>query len=145
MLKFVESTEKQCSETFDSIQSRLAHLKDLNNSNLALKRLIKRNMKREGRIGQLVERLGLQQSQDDDGATGGCRRGREQAYGSKVCKMPFVLAGYTPDNSSDSPCESMGLERNNMFLKVNSKTPIRAYDDQECLRYLNLNNNNQEE
>ena len=69
---------------------------------------------------------------------------REQ-QGSKVCKMPFVLAGYTPDDSSASASESvMGLERNNMYLKVNSKTPIRAYDDQECLRYLNFNQDDEQ-
>ena len=97
-------------------------------------------MKREGRIGQLVERLGL-----DDGTTGGCRRVAREQQGSKVCKMPFVLAGYTPDDSSASASESvMGLERNNMYLKVNSKTPIRAYDDQECLRYLNFNQDDEQ-
>ena len=58
--------------------------------------------------------------------------------------MPFVLAGYTPDESS-SGSESMGLERKGKFVKVNSKTPITAYDDQDCLRYLNLTNASEEE
>ena len=49
--------------------------------------------------------------------------------------MPFVVANYTPE---DSGSESMGLERKNNFVKVNSKNPIQTYVDQDCLRYLNL-------
>ena len=49
--------------------------------------------------------------------------------------MPFVVANYSPE---DSGTESKGLERKERFIKVNSKTPIQTYVDQDCLRYLNL-------
>ena len=43
IMKFIDVTEKQCSETTASIKKRLAYLKDLSLSNMALRRLIKRN------------------------------------------------------------------------------------------------------
>ena len=83
---------------------------------MALKRLIKRNMKREGQINQIVDRLGL--------GDGSCRQ-KTKARGG-VCKMPFVVANYSPE---DSGTESKGLERKERFIKVNSKTPIQTYVD----------------
>ena len=49
--------------------------------------------------------------------------------------MPFVVANYTPEDSGN---ESMGMERKDNFIKVNSRTPIKTFVDQDCLRYLNL-------
>ena len=40
--------------------------------------------------------------------------------------MPFVVANYSPE---DSGTESMGLERKDKHIKVNSKTPIQTYVD----------------
>ena len=56
-MQFVETTENQCKETYSSIQNRLAYLKDLSLSNLALKRLIKRNKKREGKIVSIIKNI----------------------------------------------------------------------------------------
>ena len=39
----------------------------------------------------------------------------------------------------------MGLEHLGNTVKVVSKTPIQAFDDQECLRYLNLSGEGDEE
>ena len=85
-------------------------------------------MKREGKISSIVDKLGLS-------ASATSQEMKESTARGAVCKMPFVVANYTP---SDSGSESMGLERDDKSVKVISKTPIQAYDDQECLKYLNL-------
>ena len=38
----------------------------------------------------------------------------------------------------------MGVERKDNIVKVNSKTPIQTYIDQDCLRYLNLQDDDPE-
>ena len=122
-MKFIDVTEKQCSETTASIKKRLAYLKDLSLSNMALRRLIKRNQKREGKISQIVDKLGRSES-----------KVMSKRDSKVVCNLPFVLAYYTPENAS----RSTGLKHKGKFITVSSKTPIHAFDDIECLRYLNL-------
>ena len=53
---------------------------------------------------------------------------------SVVCKLPFVIANYTPVNAS----RSIDFKHEGNFVTVSSKKPIHAFDDTECLRYLNL-------
>ena len=43
IMEFIDVTEKQCNETYSSIKNRLTYLKDLSLSNMALRRLVKRN------------------------------------------------------------------------------------------------------
>ena len=50
ILQVVNSAEKKCGETYSRIRARLNDLRELSSSNLALKRLIKRNQKRESKI-----------------------------------------------------------------------------------------------
>ena len=49
-----------------------------------------------------------------------------------VCKLPFVLASYSPEDAKGS------LKHIGNFVKVSSTKPVSAFDDVECLRYLNL-------
>lgn len=55
----MSATEEKCGETYQRIRKRLGELRDLSASNLALRRLIKRNMKRERQIQQVLTDAGL--------------------------------------------------------------------------------------
>ena len=114
------------------IQQRLAYLQDLSSSNLALKRLVKRNAKRES-------------NNSKNSQSGSSNFDSEK---ERNCKLPFVVANYMPDPTSirfGASGRSMGLEHLGNTVKVVSKTPIQAFDDQECLRYLNLSGDGDEE
>ena len=52
MLEVIQATENSCSQTYNRIQQQLVEIKELSRSNLALKRLIKRNAKREAKNGK---------------------------------------------------------------------------------------------
>ena len=132
VLQFINNTEERCRETYMRIQQRLAYLQDLSSSNLALKRLVKRNAKREAQNGKVSQ-----------SGTSNCDSEKE-----RNCKLPFVVANYMPDPTSirfGASGRNMGLEHLGNTVKVVSKTPIQAFDDQECLRYLNLSGDGDEE
>jgi hypothetical protein len=50
----INATEISCNQTYNRIQKQLAEVRELSRSNLALKRLIKRNAKREAKAGRLA-------------------------------------------------------------------------------------------
>ena len=133
VLQFINNTEERCRETYLRIQQRLAYLQDLSSSNLALKRLVKRNAKRESQTSK---------------ASQSSSSNFENSEKERNCKLPFVVANYVPDPTSirfGASGRTMGLEHLGNTVKVVSKTPIQAFDDQECLRYLNLSGDGDEE
>ena len=132
VIQFINNTEERCRETYLRIQQRLAYLQDLSSSNLALKRLVKRNAKKEAQTSKMSQ-------------SGSSNIDSEK---ERNCKLPFVVANYMPDPTSirfGASGRSMGLEHLGNTVKVVSKTPIQAFDDQECLRYLNLSGDGDEE
>ena len=87
VLGVINATEKSCGATFARIQKQLAEVKELSRSNLALKRLIKRNAKREAKLGRFLVRGKLPSE----------LTGSSSEFRGKHCKLPFVVADYTPE------------------------------------------------
>lgn len=94
MLEVIQATENSCSQTYNRIQQQLAEIKELSRSNLALKRLIKRNAKRDGTYGKNPKLLAAAASADNvliaNNAT-------KKQLKDVRCKLPFVVAEYTPN------------------------------------------------
>lgn len=61
--------------------------------------------------------------------------------GSKRCKLPFVVAEYTPDTSMKG--KVLGMMHQGKFVRIVSKQPIRVYDDRDCLNQLDLSDENE--
>ena len=78
ILEMVNATEEKCSKMYDRLRDRITDLRDVSASSSALKRIIKRNRKRDERI----ERACLGPKD---------RRARER---DNICRMPFVVAKY---------------------------------------------------
>ncbi len=128
----ISAVDKHSQSTYARIHARLDDLRELSTSNLALKRLIKRNMKREHilskNLGQII--------------------GASQCSTNQQVKIPFVVAKYQPDPSSipaGKKGRSMGLANQRNAMQLASKVPIRILDDQACLRYLDLEDSESEE
>ena len=60
IMQVISAAESHSKETYERIKHRLRDLKELSASNLALKRLIKRNMKEETRFAQALGQRGRQ-------------------------------------------------------------------------------------
>lgn len=134
-MQVISATEKNCEQTYSRIRNRLSNLKEMSRSNLALKRLVKRNMKREEKLAYILKNSSQREIEEKLGA-------RDQ-----ICKLPFVVAKYTPDPSSipsSSEGKRQGLLQRGNFLKVASKRPILAFDDRECLNQLDLSDSDPE-
>lgn len=78
ILQMVNATEEKCSKMYDRLRDRITDLREVSASSSALKRIIKRNKKRDERI----ERACLRPND---------RRTREH---DNICRMPFVVAKY---------------------------------------------------
>ncbi len=131
-MEAIEKVERSSQATYARIHARLDDLRELSTSNLALRRLIKRNMKREAalskNLGQIV------------GAT--------QCSVNQQVKIPFVVAKYEPNPESipmGKKGRVMGLSNTRNSMKLASKVPIRILDDQACLHYLDLNDSESDE
>ena len=128
----ISAVDKHSQSTYARIHARLDDLRELSTSNLALKRLIKRNMKREHvltkNLGQII--------------------GASQCSTNQQVKIPFVVAKYQPDPSSipdGKKGRSMGLANQRNAMQLASKVPIRILDDQACLHYLDPEDSDTEE
>lgn len=55
-MSVINATEKNCEQTYSRIRTRLNDLKELSRNNLALRRLVKRNMKREEKLAHMLNK-----------------------------------------------------------------------------------------
>lgn len=127
IMQVVNATERKCSETYSRIKNRLRDLAEISASNLALRRLIKRNMKREGRIANSITNMA-----ESGGFISESDRQALRSQHNQICKMPFLVANYVPEPSAVRPGakgRALGLENRGQRLALASKVPIRAFDD----------------
>ena len=129
VMDVINATETQCNNIFERIQERLVNLRELSQSNLALKRLIKRNRKREG---EMAKRLNKYAGEADSSDSGSGSFGNERR-----CKLPFVVAKYAPKES-----DPYGGRQRKMTqaarMKLKSNRPFQVLDDLSCLENMNL-------
>ena len=134
--KFVSETEAQCKTIYSRIQKRLAKLHELNQANISLKRLIKRNRKQEAKMARKMQR----KLHDGEGEF-------PEPEVINKCKMPFYLAKYQPpvgDDESDFGSNPYGLELGDRRTTIKSRHPIKCYPDYECLRNMDLADSDEE-
>ena len=89
-MRVIRDTEEKCKNTYANIKKKLDKLNELNESSAALRRLIKRNQKRDKKL----ER-GDRKTQSHESSSGA-----ESEYSAAKgvrCKLPFVVAVYKPD------------------------------------------------
>ena len=91
-MKVIKAAEDHSKETYQRIKHRLTDLKDLSASNLALKRLIKRNMKQETSIAEVLGLRGRQMEEEN------CRLGHKEELFSKI---PYALARYLAEKDEE--------------------------------------------
>jgi len=134
IIQVISETQKEVDSAQKRIQDRLAYLKKISSSNLSLRRLIKRNMKREEKISSML--LG---HMTIDRKLEGKR--------DKKCMLPFYVAKYTPDPNGvpqHSIGKSQGILKKDSYIKLASKTPIHAFEAQECLDFFDLDSESEE-
>ena len=114
----------------------MAEVRELSRSNLALKRLIKRNAKREAKASQLTGTFDkFSPTVTSDSVV--ISKGANKEHLKDVrCRLPFVVADYSPDTSIKGKLP--GMRHHGKFVNVVSKRPIRVFEDRDCLNQLSL-------
>ena len=136
--KIVRQTEDQCKSTYDRIKAQLKHLSELSQSNLALKRLVKRNAKRDAKASKHIS---------STNSSGSCSGDDDRA--NMKCKLPFVVAVYQPDKNAaynrTIKGRSLGMLHKGSYVKVASKKPFKCFDDMACLDFVDLSDGQRQE
>ena len=133
IMNIINATQEKCSQMYDNLKDKLSDFHEAKTSTGALKRLIKRNRKRE----EQLERA-LKESQP---------RSRRDLEEDRRIKMPYVIARYEPMPEAIPARKrgrDFGLESRRASLKMASRRPIQAMDDRACLKYLDLAESDEE-
>ena len=133
--RLVRETENEVRDSYSRIKDQLKQLSELSQSNLSLKRLIKRNAKRDAKI-----KTNLGRESPSTKSDGSCSEDCDK--NQMRCKLPFVVAVYQPDRHAaynrTSKGRSLGMLHKGNYVKVASKRPIKCFDDRACLDYMDL-------